>query len=282
MIEARNLGVVRQGRTLAGGIDLSVRPGEVVALIGPNGAGKSSVLRTLAGEWTPSGGEVRLFGTERRCWASRSLARCVGVMAQGARSAFDFTVAELVMLGRAPHRGHGSVAADRRAVGLALSMTGLAPLAGRSVLRLSGGERQRAFLAKAIAQIAQAPEVPVGRDAALLLDEPTSALDLAQQITAMQAMRRVAGNGGAVLAVLHDLNLAGAFADRVVVMRAGRIVADGPPGEVLDASHLSGWYGCDVRVDRRTGDGVPLISLGVSGAAHGRGAAWRMAEGEMA
>ena len=261
MLEVAGVRIERQGRLLVDGVSFHAGAGELVALIGPNGAGKSSLLKAVTGEWRDAGGRVEIAGQGRRRWAPKALARQVAVMVQSPQVGFDFTVAELVGLGRAPHRGCSTPAGDRAIVGEALAAVGLSGFGARSVLELSGGERQRVFLAKAIAQVTPAPGALPGAGSLLLLDEPTSALDLAQQAAAMGAARRIADNGATVLAVLHDLNLAASFADRVVVMTRGRLAADGVPEEVLTAERLSAWYGCSVCVDQRSGDAVRLISV---------------------
>lgn len=261
MLEVAGVRIERRGRLLVDGVSFHAGTGELVALIGPNGAGKSSLLKAVTGEWRDAGGRVEIAGRGRRRWAPKALARQVAVMVQSPQVGFDFTVAELVGLGRAPHRGCSTPARDRAIVGEALAAVGLSGFGARSVLELSGGERQRVFLAKAIAQVTPAPGALPGAGSLLLLDEPTSALDLAQQAAAMGAARRIADNGATVLAVLHDLNLAASFADRVVVMARGRLAADGVPEEVLTAERLSAWYGCSVCVDQRSGDAVRLISV---------------------
>ena len=261
MLEVAGVSVARQGRLLVDGVGFRAGAGEFVALIGPNGAGKSSLLRAIAGAWPSSGGNIEIAARTRRQWDPKALARRLAVMAQSPGINFDFTVRELVGLGRAPHRGRHAPAWDRAIVADALATVGLAGFASRSVLRLSGGERQRVFLAKAIAQVTPAPDAPPAAGSLLLLDEPTSALDLAQQVVAMNAVRRIADNGATILAVLHDLNLAASFADRVMVMTHGRLAADGAPEQVLTAERLGAWYGCPVRVDRRAGDGARLISV---------------------
>ena len=261
MLEVSGVTIERGGRMLVDGVGFRAGAGEFVALIGPNGAGKSSLLKAITGEWRDIDGTVAVAGRARGRWPPRVLARNVAVMTQNPEMRFDFTVSELVRLGRAPHRGESAPSADRAIVADALAAVGMAGFAGRSVLQLSGGERQRVFLAKTIAQVTPAPGTLPEAGSLMLLDEPTSALDLAQQLTAMGAVRRIADNGATVLAILHDLNLAAGFADRIMVMTRGRLVADGPPNAVLTAERLSAWYGCTVRVDRRAGDGARLISV---------------------
>ncbi len=263
MLEVTAIRVKRQGRLLVDGASFRAGAGEFVALIGANGAGKSSLLKAVTGEWRNAEGVVEIAGQKRQLWSPKVLARQVAVMAQSPQVQFDFTVSELVGIGRAPHRGHSTPAQDQAIVSEVLAAVGLSDFSTRSILQLSGGERQRVFLAKAIAQITPMPGVLPAAGSLLLLDEPTSALDLAQQVSAMNAIRRIANNGATVLAVMHDLNLAASFADRIVVMAEGRLTADGVPDAVLTAEGLSAWYGCPVCVDRRSGDGACLVSVAV-------------------
>ena len=162
------------------------------------------------------------------------------------------------------HRGaasDGLARHDRTIVEDAIALAGLSAFAGRSVLSLSGGERQRVFFAKAVAQLMTAPDTLPGQQRLLLLDEPTSALDLAQQARLMGAARQIADAGGAVLAVLHDLNLAAAYADRIAVLVDGRLQALDVPGQVLTPNTLSAWYGCAVQVAASGPQGQLFISL---------------------
>ncbi len=241
LLAVSGLVVRRGGATLVDGVSFGLHAGEVVALVGPNGAGKSSCLRAISGEWTPSAGEIRILGQQLSRWPRRALAARMAVMPQAAHLGFDFLVEEVVALGRLPHHRRGAPAADRAAVDRALAAMRLEALRARRYLTLSGGERQRVHLARALAQ-ADGPERP----SLILLDEPTSALDLASQQAALGAARRRADAGDGVLAVLHDLNLAAVFADRLIVLRAGRLVAEGPPGRLIAAGAVAQWYGCQV------------------------------------
>jgi iron complex transport system ATP-binding protein len=219
------------GETLAL-LDVSfvARAGEFVGLLGPNGAGKSSLVRLVAGLAAPLSGSVRLAGLDPAHAPRRDVARACALVPQEPRVAWPFTVRDAVMMGRAPHQGLLAVATrfDHGAVEGALAACDLVHLADRRLDALSGGERRRVFFARALAQ---EPRV-------LLLDEPTAFLDLGHQVAAMR-MAQVAARGGlCVVAVLHDLNLAAAACDRVVVLSRGRVVAEGPPAAVLTEARV--------------------------------------------
>jgi iron complex transport system ATP-binding protein len=211
-------------------VSFAARSGEFVGLLGPNGAGKSTLVRLVAGLAQPAAGEVRLAGLDPWRAPRREVARACALVPQEPRVAWPFTVREAVMMGRAPRQGLLAVATrfDRGAVQGALEACDLVHLAERRLDALSGGERRRVFFARALAQ---EPRV-------LLLDEPTAFLDLGHQVAVM-SMARVAARGGlCVVAVLHDLNLAAAACDRVVVLSRGRVVAEGAPADVLTAERV--------------------------------------------
>jgi iron complex transport system ATP-binding protein len=226
------------GATLLEDVSLEVRPGEVVAVAGPNGAGKSTLLGTLAGDRLPDGGTVTLDGRPIPDWPKTELARRRAVMSTDRAVAFAFTAAEVAMLGRMPLHGGNPDHADRAVVDELLRAVDCAGLAERVYATLSTGERQRVSLARAVAQVTDADGADEGPDRYLLLDEPTSSLDPAHQHTAMRLIRSVADAGRGVLVVLHDLNLAAAYADRVVLMHEARVVHSGTPDEVLRADLL--------------------------------------------
>lgn len=239
-------------RRVLDGVDLELRAGEVAGLVGPNGAGKSTLVAIASRALAPRAGEVRLEGVPLPRWRRRALARRVAVVPQGGELPEGYRVRELVAMGRAPHAGflRGPTARDEAAVDAALERTALGPLADRPVEALSGGERQRVVLARALAQ---EPSV-------LLLDEPTNHLDLRHQVEAMRVARHAAARGVAVLIVVHDLNLAARACDRVVLLDAGAVVADGTPTEVLGEHRLRSVYAADVRV--HLVDGVPTVVPG--------------------
>ena len=231
-------------------IDLTLASGELVALIGPNGAGKSTLLRCLAGLLHPSAGRVVLDGVDLRSLDRRAIARRIAVVPQVFETLFPFTVREIVGLGRTARLGRLGIprAEDARAVDRAIAELDLAALADRPIDTLSGGERQRAVLAMALAQEADV----------LLLDEPTVHLDPAHQRETLDLVRSLArGRGLVVAAVLHDLNLAGALCARVVVLKDGRVVRDGPPAAVLDAPTVGQVFGAGLEVGERAG--VPYV-----------------------
>jgi iron complex transport system ATP-binding protein len=216
---------------LLDGVSLAVRPGEVVAVVGPNGAGKSTLLKVAAGERAPTTGRVTLDGAPLASFTPDVLAARRAVLPQHSALQFGFTASEVVALGRTPHVHHSSWKEDETAVRRALGRAGVGHLAARRYPTLSGGEQQRVHLARALAQL-DAPHVNEPRY--LLLDEPTASLDLAHQHAVLGTARALADAGTGVLVVLHDLNLAAQYADRLAVLRRGRLLADGPPADVLD------------------------------------------------
>jgi iron complex transport system ATP-binding protein len=250
MLELRSVRLVRDGAVLLDDASLVLEPGTFTAVIGLNGAGKSTLVRALTGEWKPVAGTVLVDGKPLSSHQRAALARRMAVVPQSSSLGFDFLVEEVVALGRTAHARTSSRARDAAVVSAALEQVGLSAFARRRFLTLSGGERQRVHLARALAQIADPqPDGP----SALILDEPTSALDIAQQRTAMHVARRVAEGGAVVLAVLHDLNLALRHADRLIVLKGGRIVADGPCRSIASGPALSAWLDCNVEVSEIAG-----------------------------
>jgi len=237
---------------------LAVRKGEIVAVLGPNGAGKSTLLRMMAGELAPSEGRIAIAGRDMAPMPASELARLRAVVAQASTLSFPFTVREAVQLGVSVPGLARETARIERAVTDAIARVGLAPLKGRIFTGLSGGERQRTHLARALCQLAVARETP-GGGSVLLLDEPTSSLDIGHQMIVLDALRREAAAGTAILIVMHDLNLAAALADRVAIMSRGRVIADGTPREAMTGDVLSEAYGCPLTVGRVPAEGVPFV-----------------------
>lgn len=226
-------------------LSLSVAAGDLLALLGPNGSGKTTLLRAIAGTLTPDAGGIELFGRDLDTWSRAALARRVAVLPQSLTLPDGFRVAELVEMGRAPHatRWFGSSPEDAAAVEQALVDADALDLAERHADELSGGERQRVLVAMALAQ---EPEL-------LLLDEPTLHLDVAHQATLLGTVERLRQRRAlTVIAVLHDLNLAAAYAPRVALLGQGRIVADGAPDAVLRPDLVRDVFG--VAVDEATTD----------------------------
>jgi iron complex transport system ATP-binding protein len=222
-------------------VSAAVAGGEWVGLIGPNGAGKTTLLRAVAGLLRCDGGTVTVGGQQAAALTPRRLARLIAYVPQRPQFPADMTATEYVLLGRTPHIGYFGVetAADRRVCAELLDRMALARMAGRSLRTMSGGELQRLVLARALAQ--QAP--------VLLLDEPTSALDLGRRVDALELIDQLRRERSlTVLAAVHDLTLAGQFADRLVLLARGRVAAAGAPGEVLRADLLSEHFGAGIQV----------------------------------
>ncbi|MGR3480900.1 ABC transporter ATP-binding protein [Salipiger marinus] len=229
------------GRAILDGIALDIAPGRVTALIGPNGSGKSTTLRAMAGLVSPDSGGVSLNGTPLPQMSRREIARALAFLSQSPILPEGITVRGLVERGRTPHLGsfRPMTATDRAVVDRALDRTGLTALAARRAATLSGGQRQRAFIAMTLAQ-----DTPV-----LLLDEPTTFLDLPYQIEVLRLVRALNQDSGqTVVMVLHDINLACRFADRVVGIRAGQVLFDGTPEDVVTGTSLETLYGCPLTV----------------------------------
>ena len=235
---AKGVGVHIGGATLLDGVSIEIDPGEVVAVAGPNGAGKSTLLSSLAGDRTPDEGEVSLDDRPLGEWAKGELARHRAVMSTDRAVAFAFTAREVAMMGRMPLHGGDPDAADEAIIDRLFEAVDCATLGDRVYATLSTGERQRVSLARAVAQVTDTPDASEGVDRYLLLDEPTSSLDPAHQHTAMRLIRQTADDGRGVLAIVHDLNLAAAYADRVVLMHEARVVRTGTPAQVLQADIL--------------------------------------------
>jgi iron complex transport system ATP-binding protein len=234
MLEAQDVTVRRRGRTILDSIRAGFPPGTVTALLGPNGAGKSTLLGLLAGEGEADAGRVLLDGRDLRGVSRRELAQRRAVLPQANALPFAFTVEETVALGRIMQKSRGAEA-EAALIDDALARTDCLNLKGRNILSLSGGEQQRVHLARVLVQLA---DRPADGAAYMLLDEPISALDLEHQHRTLQIVRREADQGLGVLIVLHDLDLAAAYADRAVLLAAGRCVAAGVTKEVLTAERI--------------------------------------------
>lgn len=233
-LEARNITVDVRGRRLVAEASLSVAGGEFVGLIGPNGAGKSTLLRAMLGIRERSDGDVRLDGRDFPAMPSRERARAVAFLPQERRVEWRLPAHDVVMLGRYPHLAGfgGPTPEDRAAVERALAAVDGHAFAGSPVAILSGGERSRILLARALAV-----EAPI-----LLADEPIAALDPYHQLHVLEILHERTRAGAGVLAVIHDLDLAARFMDRLVLMHQGRVVADGAPAEVLTPERLASVY----------------------------------------
>jgi iron complex transport system ATP-binding protein len=238
------------------GVRTLVRPGELTIAVGPNGAGKSTLMKVMTGELTPHRGRVTLRERPLGDHSARELARERAVLPQSSGLAFPFTVLEVVRLGL---DGRAGLSAERRRREpiMALERVELGGFGARRFQELSGGEQQRVHLARVLCQIGAPVEEGVART--LFLDEPTSSLDIRHQIAVLEIARDFADAGGAVFAILHDLNLAATFADRMLVMHVGRIAAEGTPREVLVDGLLEEVFDIRLRVNQQPDAGVPFI-----------------------
>lgn len=247
-------GVCAQVRTavLLDGISLRVHGGETVAIVGPNGAGKSTLMRILSGDFPASSGSIKLKGRAIGDYRAEEFATRRAVLSQHVQVTFPFTVNEIIRMGGGRHPRS---MVDPLATA-ALAEADLAGFAHRELPTLSGGEQQRAHFARVLVQLA-CGEAQAG-PGVLLLDEPTSSLDLRHQINLLESAKRRAALGTAVVAVLHDLNLAARFADRVVVLKSGRLVADGPPVDTITDQLLKRVFEVDASVGR-TPEGLPFV-----------------------
>ncbi len=233
-------------------IDLSIKGGEMVGLLGPNGSGKTTLLKLASGILKPAQGEIRLDGDPISTLSRKYVARHVAVVPQQFHIPFAFTSGEVVMLGRTPFlRALAEESeADRRVVNNALELVGIGELAERRFDELSGGERQKVILAMALAQ---QPKL-------LLLDEPTVHLDIAHQMEILELVRDLnKGQGLTVIAAMHDLNLAALYFDRLVLLKEGRVWADGAPNQVLTEARISEVFSASVRVEKHPLTGAPHI-----------------------
>ncbi|WP_432094120.1 ABC transporter ATP-binding protein [Streptomyces sp. bgisy100] len=239
------------GRRAVTDVDLTVAPGRVVVIVGPNGCGKSTLLRCMARLHQPESGRVQVDGSDLWKLRPRDAAHRVALLPQSPQAPEAVTAAGLVRYGRHPHQGlfRQWSHEDERAVADALDATGVSELADRRLDRLSGGQRQRCWLAMTLAQ-----DTPV-----TLLDEPTSALDIGHAVEVLELVREVASAGRTVVMVLHDLAAAARYADRIVALQDGRVVAEGPPREVVDAGLVRRLYGIEADILRAPTDGAPVV-----------------------
>ncbi|MHB8994183.1 MAG: heme ABC transporter ATP-binding protein [Armatimonadota bacterium] len=235
-------------------VDLSLQPGEMVGLLGPNGSGKSTLLRVLSGLLAPKSGSVTLAGMDLHSHTARQRARLIGLVPQYAHIPFAFSVTDVVAMGRNPYLGllQGPGAQDQAAIAAALERTDCLHLRERLVTELSGGELQRVIIARALAQ---EPRV-------LLLDEPTAHLDLNHQLDIANLLRQLNREQGlTVLWVSHDLNLAAEFCERLVMLKDGKLVADGTPDEVITPQWLADVYGLKLPVANNPASGRPQVII---------------------
>ena len=260
VLRANGLAAGYADRRVIDGLDVEFAPGRITMVIGANACGKSTLLGALARVHPPQAGTVTLDETDVATLPRRRFARAVGLLPQQPSAPDGLTVAELVSRGRHPHRGifQRWSSHDSERVDAAMAMTGVAALAERAVGVLSGGQRQRVWIAMALAQ---EPRI-------LLLDEPTTFLDLSHQIEVLDLLRELNRTAGTtIIAVLHELNLAARYADELIVMCEGRIVAQGAPADVLTTEVVAEAFGLDALVMPDPLTDTPLI-IPIPGGAH--------------
>lgn len=271
MLQATELSVGYPGRVVGSGLSLTLQTGEVLALLGPNGCGKTTLLKTLLGLLSPLGGTVQLQGRALAQWPLAERARELAYVPQGQASTFGFTALDMVLMGRTAHQGliARPSAHDREVAHEALQRVGMVHLAERSVHRISGGERQLVLIARALAQ----------QPRAVLLDEPTASLDFGNQGLVMRAIRALAGEGLAVLFTTHNPNQALRCADRAMLMREGRVLAEGAVAQVIEAEGLRSLYSAGVLQVHDAAGGVPVF-LPDFGQCHGSAAGLETTSGK--
>lgn len=249
LLVAKDLRVALDEQPILRGLSFEVAAGTWTGVLGPNGSGKTTLLRAISG-LLPYAGTLAFDGRPIDAWPARALARRLAFVRQSPSLTFDFTVADLVLMGRSPHKSwlQSYSSRDRERMQEALAHVELNGFADRSILSLSGGELQRVFLAQALVQEADA----------LLLDEPTAHLDVHYQFTFMDQVRELVAHGRTILAVFHDLERAAQYADRLLVLHKGQLVADGAPAEVLTPELIAAVFRMQADV-QRTLDGTLRI-----------------------
>ncbi len=256
-IKAENVKVEIGRKTLLEDVSFAANPGEIIAVLGPNGAGKSTLLKVLTGEIKPQKGEISFGDKNLNDWGFNELAKIRGVLPQSFALNFPFTVSEVALLGRTPHIKYSESKRDHEIALSALKTVEADAFADRFYPTLSGGERQRVQLARVLAQIWEKPENDLRY---LLLDEPTASLDLAHQHLTLQTARNFAGNQTVVIAVLHDLNLAAQYADKILILQNGRKIAFDKPKNVLNSGLIGEVFGIEVYITKHAKFyDVPLI-----------------------
>ena len=258
MFSTDNISIRLGARPVLSDVTFSLSRGELVVILGPNGAGKSTLLKILTGDLEPDTGSVSFDGRPLSAIAARDLAQMRAVLSQSTGLNFPFTVLEVVRLGLEAARGGLSKAETARLLPRALKAVGLTGFEGRLHQQLSGGEQQRVHLARVLCQAwAGRPD----GSGFLLLDEPVSNLDIRHQLQTLEAVRHHVAGGGGALMILHDINLAALYADRLIMMAQGRIIRAGGPADILDRAAILDVYGVDMPVEIARESGRPFALL---------------------
>jgi iron complex transport system ATP-binding protein len=256
MIEARDISVSIGRKRIIANVDCEIRPGEMAAFVGPNGSGKTTFVKAISGD-LPYTGNISINGRDIAVMKPWQAAAMRAVLPQGTALSFPFTVREVVKLGLTGGRSGALPGEDERLPNRALARVDLDGLAGRFYQELSGGEQQRVQLARVLCQV-WAPVLD-GSPRYLLLDEPVSSLDIKHQLIIMNIARDFARRGGGVVAILHDLNLAAMFADRILVMHRGGLAAAGSPQSVLSDELVSRVFECRLKVGALPAGNTPFV-----------------------
>ncbi|WP_214225895.1 heme ABC transporter ATP-binding protein [Pedobacter sp. B4-66] len=253
MIRVEDLTYKVGNRKLVDGLSFEARSGEMLAILGANGAGKSTLMKLLCREMRPSSGKVFIKGKELMNYRLEDLAKTRAVLSQHNTISVSFVVDELVMMGRYPHFDQKPAANDFSVVRRVMQDTGISHLSGRDYNTLSGGEQQRVQLARVIAQVYDSP------NACLLLDEPTNGLDIQFQQQIMVLARKLADRGYCVICILHDINYASRFADRILMLKNGKKVAEGMPIEVINCDNIHETFSIKVKLMACEDYNCPLV-----------------------
>lgn len=250
-VEISNASLTLGKKVLLDNFSTQFNLGEMTIILGPNGTGKSSLLKVISREWQ-SGGQLKFYGHDAKKWPADKLAASMGILPQASSLTFAFTVREVVELGgltlAVSQQDLANIATEK------MQQTDVLHLADRLYPSLSGGEKQRVHFARVLTQLAKSPRAPI-----LMLDEPTSALDINHQHRTLKLAKNLAKQGAAVIAVIHDLNLAAQYADRILLLNHGNIVAEGSPTQVLTANNIEQVYGWPAQVIRHPQADYPVV-----------------------
>jgi iron complex transport system ATP-binding protein len=257
MIEVRNIGFGIKHLSILNEVSFGVKPGEVVVIIGSNGAGKSTLLKIVAGALKTDRGTVHIAGKQNKDWPAAQLAKRLAVMHQQTVLTLPFMVHEVVMMGRYPHFKNNPSPADKDIVTEALKQAGIRHLAERNYMLLSGGEQQRVHLARVFAQVW--PDETAKDTSYLFMDEPSNNLDVRHQHNILSMAREFASAGNCVIAVLHDLNLAMQYADKILLLQKGNVLGFGTPAEVMNEPLMTKAYDFPVHILQHSAYGFPIV-----------------------